>query len=437
MSNNRLLRIPEGIGYLSALSELRLRHNSIRLDSTSLARLQSLARLTHLDLSYNPLGQYTMSYSRLPHLVQLRLQNCRLGSWPQGIGFCGFLEEVDLRGNQLVGVPQEVRDMPYEFRRSILVDGNRLSSRDLLELHALDTIVEENLPLPVPSSDQTTVRNWWVGTQAPNQAARTLRWQQLQLTSGGGDMIALLERLMVLADFAWPRAYMTEQAWGLLMAMETDAELQSTVYRLAGQQPTDENAVMDCFSQMLVYRMRNQASAAGQGAELYARGRSLFRLEQVERIARQDIALRNLQRERIDAPGIRLAYRVRLRRWLRLPGQPQAMRNTDLNRVSSEQILEARRAVRGLETPGALAAYLSQRPFWQGFLAQRYPEAFDELEQLSSHRLQTLEARRGELGEQHYEAQRAVLDEEKAEETRALRQQLSAQFMRSLERGRG
>jgi hypothetical protein len=439
LSNNRLLRIPEGLGYLVELRELRLRHNSISPDAASLAQLQSLARLTHLDLSHNPLGQYSMRYSRLPQLVQLRLQNCRLGAWPQGISLCGFLEEADLRDNQLVGVPQEVRDMPYEFRRSLLVDGNPIGSRDLQVLHALDVIPEEPLLAAEVSTDYSLARDWWVGTDQANSATRSQYWQQLS-TGSGSDMITLLERLMPLADFAWPRAVMVEQAWSLLTAMQSDQELQGAVYRLAAQRPTNENTIMDCFSQMLVHRLRNQAAGAGapgEGAVLYNRGRSLFRLEQVERIARQDIALRNQQRDRIDAQGIRLAYRVRLRQWLRLPGQPRAMRNSDLNRVSSEQVLEARRRVRSLETREAMTIYLSQRPFWQGFLARHYRAAFEAMTQRYTERLQLLEAQRPLLEAGQYEAQAATLEQERLDDLQALRQSLSEQFIRGLERGLG
>ena len=440
MNNNRLLRLPEGIGYLSALRELHLRHNDIRPDLASLTRLQSLGRLTHLDLSHNPLGETTMSFSRLPHLVQLRLQNCRLEQWPRDIGLCGFLEQVDLRSNQLVGVPGEVLAMPYEFRRSLLVDGNRLSSLDLLRLQALDAIVEENELLSSPVDDPVLVRAWWVDGDAAAQPARDRRWQRLQATAEGGELIGLLQRLIPLADYAWPRAELLENAWLLLMAIDTDADLQATVYRLAAQRPVNDNAVMDCFSQMWVSRLRNQvaqAQVATSGAELYALGRSLFRLEQVQRIARQDTARRSLQREVHDAPGIRLGYRVGLRQWLRLPGQPHALRITDLNRVSADQLLAARRTVRALETPGALASYLSQRPFWQGFLSRRYRPAFEALEQRVNERQQVLQARRGTLDTAQFQDEQGVLDEQRAEETQALRVELSLQFIRGWERGLG
>ncbi|NIE76974.1 hypothetical protein F3J45_21275 [Pantoea sp. Ap-967] len=440
MNNNRLLHIPQGIGYLTELRELSLRHNDIRPDAAALAQLHSLARLTHLDLSHNPLGQYPMSFNGLPHLVRLGLRNCRLSTWPKGIGLCGFLEEADLRNNQLADVPQEVRLMPYEFRRSLLVANNPLRSSDLMALQALDTIVEEHLPEPRVGQDPEATRSWWLGNPAHDQQARTEAWSRLALETWGDDLIELLERLMPLAGFAWPQAYMAEQFWALLPAMQTDEALRGRVVQLAGQRPTDENAVMDCFSQMLVQRLRNQpgppanAGPGGAGeASLFALGRSLFRLEQVERIARQDVAARHQRRELIDAPGIRLGYRVRLRQWLGLPGQPHAMRVTDLNRISSEQLLAARRTVRQAESAEALAAYLEQRPFWQALIARNFSADLATIEQVYEQGWQALLAQRSALGEALFQARRVELEGQRANGKRAL----SLRFMRALERRAG
>ncbi|WP_313297976.1 NEL-type E3 ubiquitin ligase domain-containing protein [Pseudomonas sp.] len=440
LGNNNLLRIPHGIGYLTELRELNLRHNNIRPDSASLAALQSLARLTHLDLSYNPLGQYAMSYSRLPHLVRLGLRSCQLGTWPEGLWLCGFLEEGDLRDNALTEVPAEIRLMPYEFRRSLLVDNNPLPSLDLLALRALDTIVEapESIAANTPDAEQT--RAWWLGADEQAQAGRAVRWQRLSAQAGGGDLLHLLERLMPLADYAWTQGYMTEQLWALLAAADVDDNLRSAMLRLVGQRPTDDNAVIDCFSQLLVHRLRSQSGALAADEPVGSRdvswfnlGRSLFRLEQVERVARQDINARNARREVIDAPGIRLAYRVRLRQWLGLPGQPRAMHVSDLNRITSEQLLAARRAVREAETPAALVAYLGQRPFWQALMQRTYAADLATIEQVYQQGAQALLAQRAALGEQQYQAQLIDLEDQRDAAKRAL----SLRFIHVLERRAG
>lgn len=57
LADNRLRRVPQGLGYLSELRSLQLARNGIRLDAAGIAILTTLPELQVLDLSFNPLGR--------------------------------------------------------------------------------------------------------------------------------------------------------------------------------------------------------------------------------------------------------------------------------------------------------------------------------------------------------------------------------------------
>ncbi|MNG05427.1 E3 ubiquitin-protein ligase sspH2 [compost metagenome] len=122
--------------------------------------------------------------------------------------------------------------------------------------------------------------------------------------------------------------------------------------------------------------------------------RRLFRLDQVEQIARADIQSRNAAGRGVDEIEVSLAYRSGLARQLGLPGQPSTMQFQAIARVSDAQLADAAQAVREAEDSDALASYVSQRDFWLEYLRREYAERFTAVEQPFWDRL-------GELSEEN------------------------------------
>ncbi|WDY59725.1 dermonecrotic toxin domain-containing protein [Pseudomonas sp. PSKL.D1] len=436
LSGNQLLRVPEGIGYLTELRRLRLSRNRIRLDAVSLQRLQGLPRLTHLDLSYNALGQYAFRYSRLPHLVNLNLRACGLVTWPEGIELCGFLEYADMRDNQLGSPPQEMLQMPYDFRRAFEVSGNRLSGASLQRLFALDSLPEEeptSLDTPLTAVE---VRDWWVGTDPASMGARGERWDTVTQATPG--LATLLAELVPLENYSWPRAFMIDQAWQLMTLMETDDALARQVGQLLVPVRQNDNASVECFSQLLLRMTVSQAEvAANRGSQLVSLGRSLFRLDWLDVVARQDISRRIQAREAVDRVSILLSYRVQLRLRLGLPGQPHAIRAVPGGEVTAEQALIARRSLRASETVETLAPSLCRRTFWQRFLPLHDTARFDELRQVFELRRSSLEAQRAQVGEAQYQLTLEEIRQDEVTQTYGLRLQVTREYLLGLERGHG
>ncbi|MFJ4354174.1 NEL-type E3 ubiquitin ligase domain-containing protein [Pseudomonas sp. NPDC089428] len=437
MAGNGLLRLPAGISYLTGLRELRLARNNIRLDAAAQQALTGLPRLTHLDLSQNPLGQFAMKFNHLPHLVSLYLRNCRLGAWPTGLELCGFLEVADLRDNQLQDAPDALLQMPYEFRRVIQLDGNPISSGAVQRFYALESISEEPYELPRSAA---AVRQWWVGEHAEAPGSRSQLWNRLQATEQGARLEALLGDLIEFAGFSWPQSHLLERGWSVLAERESNAEFRQEIDALMAQPIADDNAAIERFSQLSLRLRVARATgrvAVGSGIELLELGRALMRLDFLDQHARREVARRLALRSRVDRTAIVLGYRVRLRQRLNLPEQPLAMRESQDGRITGEQLLEAVRALRVIETDEALAASLCRRSFWQRYVALVNADAFSNLTQLYQQRLNLIEGQRGQLGEAEYRFHLDLLDNEQDADTHALRLQLTLQAIRSLGRSRG
>jgi hypothetical protein len=369
LSHNHLLRCPDGLGYLINLRRLRLAGNQIRLDANAVEALSRLPLLSHLDLSENRVvGAFNLPFDHLSHLVELRLRRCALREWPRGLSLCGFLKLVDLRGNALRGAPREILNMPQVFRESLLVDDNRLTLHEMANLAALDPIQE---PLEYAQG-----REWWVASGA-GAAAHGQMWDTLQAVPGNDDLFLLLERLEAVADYSWSKAFLHRQVWRILAFIHTDADFATAVRGLLARRPNDDNSVLSLFSQVLQLHadaLAGQPTTRLTGAQLLALGKGLFRLERLQSFAQADILARGSSLRASEHGALALRYRLKLRRALALPFQPQRMYEVGSPVVSELQLGAAQDAVQAASTPQAMAVDLCRRAFWQRFL-ERYDVA--------------------------------------------------------------
>lgn len=442
LNGNRLLQVPRGLAYLVELRRLRLAHNTIRLDLTGLNALNGLPRLTHLDLSYNPLGAYHFRFDQLSHLVDLNLRRTRLVEWPSGIELCEGLECVDLRDNELTTVPLEIQAMPNVFRRAFLVSGNDLRVREIRGLYALDLVQEHHhFPQGRRVIDPLRTRETWITAVDEGLCnARSMQWDTLQALPGSDGLFTLLGHLLHTADYSDARAMLEQRVWRLLGALPENSDLRERVYGLAALPLSCENSVADRFSELLVLQSIDTAernTLQERGDELLALGRGLFRLETVERFARHDILARIAEGEDVDQVATGLYYRVQLRQRLALPAQPHAMLYADAAGVDADMLEEAFQAVRTAESPEGLAESLSQRLFWQRYLRERHGQVFDALDQLYVSRRTVLQGRQAQLSVAEYNQLLDALEIDRVSDEHAQMLQLTREFLMGRERGRG
>ncbi|MEG0248478.1 MAG: NEL-type E3 ubiquitin ligase domain-containing protein, partial [Pseudomonas sp.] len=379
LNNNRLLRLPPSIQHLTDLRALGLAHNRIRMDQTGIDVLAGLSRLTHLDLSYNPLGALNLRFNFVPRLSELRLRHCRLRAWPGGIEHCGLLEYADLRENQITTVPREALRMPTAYRMAFALDQNPLAVADREGLalgRGHDPM--HGQPATVLQASPRSPRELWLRAGGPPE--RLQRWNAVSAMPDSDGLFQLLGELQGTSDFQSAHAYLEESVWMMLAAVARDSMLRTQIFDRANEARTCGDSIAGRFSELQVQVLVAEAKSAGVDdatrSNLISLGRRLFRLDRVNLVVAQEIARREIEQRGVDEVEVSLGYRVGLAEALNLPFQPRSMLYGTIANISTDQLEAAKEAVRAAETDEALVESLSQREFWRNYLELRHKDAF-------------------------------------------------------------
>ncbi|MBF8676426.1 hypothetical protein IRZ53_19170 [Pseudomonas fulva] len=442
LSDNGLLGMPADISHLTELRTLRLARNNLRLNDQALNALTHLPELTHLDLSYNPLGAFELRHDTLTRLVELNVRHCRLSTWPAGLERCDMIERVDLRDNALRSVPAEILQLPHARRLGFIVERNRLSHVQMQRLFALDTIAEHfHPPEPRRVIDPQATCDLWLDAGDPRlRKTRQALWQRATADADSHGLVRLLGLLEDTGDYSTASYQLAERVWGLLEAADRNLQLRQSINSLARLPLTCLNTVADRFSEIqlrVLIDTTERNVAPDRGNELLSLGQQLFRLDRLEQIARRDILQRLAAREKVDQAAVSLAYRVQLRARLNLPCQPKSMLYGDAAELTVRQLEDACLEVNAAMTPNALASSLSQRVFWTRYIHGRHPQVFETLRTQFAERRSALALRQSALDASDYQLQLDSLDTEQAAQDQSLVFELTRQFLVGRERGLG
>ena len=394
LSSNALTVLPAGIEQLTELRVLRLNDNRIRMSRANADVLVSLPRLHTLILSNNPLGSIGLEFRQASRLNELYLRNCRLQAVPSGLHWCAWLEYVDLRNNQIASIPEQILQAPRRFRRGFALQGNALPAVTQQRLYAPDPFI------PPPSApDPQLDRDLWTQDADPQvQQQRHASWDRLRAEPASQDFFQLISELSGTSDFRQAREDLGRRVWEVLDAALENTELRQELFNLAASPRTCVDSVASCFSalevRVFVARALQRSVPEQVRTARLDMARRLFRLDQVEQIARADIQSRRAAGRGVDEIEVSLAYRSGLAHQLGLPGQPSTMQFQAIARVSDAQLADAAQAVRDAEDSDVLAAYVSQQDFWLEYLRYEYAERFTAVEQPFWDRL-------GELSEEN------------------------------------
>ncbi|MFF7109530.1 NEL-type E3 ubiquitin ligase domain-containing protein [Pseudomonas sichuanensis] len=448
LSNNRLTRLPSGLGLMTRLNELQLNNNRIRLDVQSSEGIQPLGQLRLLDVSDNPLGPVDLRLDQLHRLQEVYARNCRLQRLPPDLLWSGYLELADLRDNQIAMLQPIVFQTPYSFRRALLLAGNPLPVSTHARLMQRGSAVLEPVDEGAAGGTQEVTveqaRQIWVGGE--DEALRERRQQQWDVLAAEPESEALFQLFAELtgtSDYREAREDLGNRLWDMIEAASEQSTLREELFNWAGSGRTCVDSVIGCFSDLEVrvqvaqiLRDADAGQAEGKRLEM---ARRLFRLERLQAYARADLPRveRALRRqypdESVDEIEVDLAYRVGLAERLSLPRQPRTMQFRAMAHVNDEHLADAERSVRAAESDGeVLARFISQRDFWQAYLKQQHATSLDEVQEPFFADLERLDERRiaGEVNEGEYLAQadtlrRALLEAEQAWYLRLTREALA------------
>ncbi|WP_422420168.1 NEL-type E3 ubiquitin ligase domain-containing protein [Pseudomonas sp. GZD-222] len=391
LSGNQLTRLPQALMQLEHLRELDLFNNQIVLDSAQATILASCESLEYVNLSYNPLGR-TFSLHGLSRLRRLHLRHTRINALPDGLLECPELLVADLRENQIRQLPESFYQSPSWIRRIIMLADNLFSAQEAQRLQA--SLWDPGaLPVPGDSEDLLATRQRWLdAAQNLMRDELSMCWEGLEREAPTDDFFRMLGRLLDSADFQHNSQALADRVFTMIKAMNEQASLRDELFNYTTQNLTCEDSVALCFSnlelRMLVWRARFTADNP-QDALLHL-GRQLWRLDEVDRIALDDIQARRSAGGNPDEIEVGLAYRLALRDALDLPAQPDQMLYGDIAGVDADRIAQAQARVVAGETPERLAHSLVVREFWQEHLLRTHRARFDTIDSPFHDRLAVL-----------------------------------------------
>ena len=410
LENNRLTRLPTALREMRWLEALDVSGNQIALTPQAVAVLEGCPALQQLHLRGNPLGRVP-DFSRMPTLQQINLRRTALTEWPAGLDALPNLQRVDLRDNLITRVPDAILNPADEhaaaatraFRRTIL-DGNPLTPSALddyaqtwMRLSRPPEVVQ--LPMapngvrdPLANSGARLER-WMRDIPDSERAVREEQWQLLEHTqNNANEFFKLLEDLGETAEYRNAYPDLQARVWKILDAATHSEELRTDLFLLAGDVETCADGASFIFSRLEVRNLANEGlksvNAEQAKEELSTLAKGLFRLDEVERIAQQDIdarirviaqsndtLLKKVERAlQVDRVEIRLAYRIGLKDRLGLPGQPGQAMFTGIANVTTPMLDAAEQRVLNLDNSAREFLATTQRDFWRAFLKNKYSD---------------------------------------------------------------
>jgi hypothetical protein len=449
MSYNRLTDLPVTLKEMKGLTKLFLKSNQISLTPDSVETLGSLTKLKILNLDRNPVGRLP-DFSTMPELRGLGLKGTGIDTWPTGL-HTQPLERIDLRDNQLTEVPDSLLDpSPLHARATAnlnavtLIQGNPISEAVQQRLRDYWTNLRQLHPdwaiarLPgafgvdvIPGAGSpSTVEQWLRGLPREQLEQKKNLWSSLASEPRSGEFFELLNRLA--GSYQGEENYpdLQRRVWQMLESASESTDLRRELFDLAGEPACEDRASLS-FSyleiKLMIHNARTLSLDGDEAAALIRLAKGLFRLDEVERIALEDIqgrrdainarrGLTPVQRAnlmaQIEEVEVRLAYRVGLKDRLELPGQPKGGRFTHMANVTSDVLDVAARRVLALDDSPEQLQALVGRDFWIEYVRQHHAASFQALnETFIAKQIELDEAKAaGTLEEAAYTSQSETLD---------------------------
>lgn len=256
-----------------------------------------------------------------------------------------------------------------------------------IDVHA-DVEDLENIENPTQYVAQNALDPWLADTRADLRAERAVLWRQLAGEEGHEAYFHLIWTLRNTTDFKLSRAHLSFRLWGIMEAAAQNTELRQMLFVDAQTHTTCGDGRILAFSEMetRVYEFNAlreipRQSVDQRGRALLDLSRQMFRLEQIDHLAE---AAGSHQ----DRAEIRLQYRIGMTTgWpdgLELPGQPEHMLYGAP--IRGQALIDARNTVLAAEASDDFLRDLIARDYWARYLAERYPEVFEELEREATNR---------------------------------------------------
>lgn len=403
--------LPLAITHLTQLTDLTMRNMGFVIDQQALDSIGRLTHLVSLDLSGNRLGAISEAPATLQGLRRLDLNSTGLTQWPDWVNSLLPLDLLELSDNRLTELPPFIvenaeNDFPIS---SISLYGNPLTN-DLINRartsstssytfaldlpdHLLPTdssdegSIGSHLHIPVldTSEDAPNVEDWLHGTADENQALKDT-WQQLDAAGDAQNLLALVGRLRRAAPYrngqsrqtfsqrvrmVLVKALVSPDNRALFNAVAQEALVQPDT----GNQTCHDGALLVFQNlELLIANQELVIEAADSEENLYRELRRLYRLHELDTIARRRAAGR-------DEAEVRLAYRYRLSSELDLGVPLDRMLYEASADVHRSELDNAITQVQNGERGEAFLSFAADNARWVEHLRQAHVDRFAAIEQ--------------------------------------------------------
>ncbi|WP_100244527.1 NEL-type E3 ubiquitin ligase domain-containing protein, partial [Yersinia pestis] len=387
---NELERLPESLP--EGLKKLDVgRNESLQRPNRLPPNLESLGmancRLTELPTLPNSLEKLEVDNNQLhtlpdtlPALLSsLLVSSNRLTALPENLP--GSLRDIYAKDNQLSQLP-DLAHLPQNC--SIRLDGNPFSTSTLQALQHLYINLDyqgpriscrelDNLP---PVSLRNIVATW-----VPPEQQKSLAedWAKIEKETNSGDFNVFLCRLATTQNVKnIPEFKQQIAAW--LLQLAGSFTLREQTFLIAQEaSATCEDRITLTHNDMQKAVMLHEVEKGKYDEklpELIARGREMFRLEQLENIAREKVkTLKTLNVHSVDDIEVYLAYQVKLRGSLELSSVNKEMRFFGVSDVTTDDLLSAETRVKTAENQD-FPRWLSQWSPWKSVVQRIEPERY-------------------------------------------------------------
>ena len=406
LSSNSLQRLPAALKHMPRLERLSFARNSLTMNSETQALLNNMNRLTHLDLSSNPLGT-PVDVSRMPDLKTLLLEGTQITRWPDGLFALQRPDSFHLRllGNEITSVPE----CATPSAQSWLVANTRLE-RQKLDLDSQERIVQYRRahgldPHRTYPPRGEKGREFWLDGSAQQRSILQANWDELENEHGSQGFFEVIARMEIHPDsfqtqadrIAYQEGWkdLGTKVWRLIDAANNDTAMRETLFTMASAPTNCADAGAQIFNAMgletMVYETY-EANSSPQVLEknLITLARGKARLNKIYDIARADVAQRikpasqgglglRFSSEVIDGvPGtvdeveVHTGYQSRLSDSLELPWVPNYMVYRNTADVGNEAFVNAYRLIKEGEQGDGLINQILEVPFWDKWLSHAY-----------------------------------------------------------------
>ncbi|EJN26060.1 hypothetical protein PMI35_03902 [Pseudomonas sp. GM78] len=404
LDHNNLKRLPEALSYMPDLEQLSLQGNQIQLTEYTLRKLADMHKLRSLGLSDNNLGA-TVDVSKMINLKELLLRDTHATELPVGLQHVLDLDFVDLRGNNIVELPEWLFNLRQRNALSINLSGNPVSARSRARLGTFHSNTGIGMGLwqneTVVVHDQRARDLWMPKPAEATYARRNGVWLALKENPESKAFFELLAQLGSSADSRFVHENMTWRVWSVMEATRSDEALCRLLLKMAATARCADDAA-SLFSNIEVAveiekEVRLSANAHDKAARLLRLGRRLFRQDYLAKIAKERVEANPA----LDDVEVELAYCTGLADRLELIGQPRHMRFELVSGVNANDLDAAYNKVITAELSPELLTSLIERSFWSDFLRAHHGEKFSEMIAPFQVREQTASENEAKLGEDY------------------------------------